>query len=86
MKLTRLTGSRCHVHRINHAYDRRIDGDIFHALSQSRARARNDQYSFMVARADRIHGHDITGCVGAINVYRANDEQLFSKEAFVFLR
>jgi hypothetical protein len=40
----------------------------------------------MVARADCIHGHDITRRVGAIDVYRANDEELFPKEAFVFLR
>ena len=79
------TGSGVHVHRINDPHDRGIDGNILHSLGQTCARSGDDQYSFMVTGADRIHGHDITCRVAAIDVYGPHDEQLFAKQALVFL-
>src|SRR6266571_8246368 len=75
-----------YIHRIDHAYNRRIHGRVLHALRQARARAGDHQHALMKACADCIDGNDIAGRVRAVDVDGADDEQFLSFQPLVLLR
>ena len=73
------------IDRVDDADDRRIDWAIFVAVCHSGRRAANDDHFLVVSRADRIYGDDVAALVGAVQIDRFHDEQLFAVEAFVLL-
>src|SRR5260370_713718 len=78
--------SLSYVNSVNHPNYRRVDGRVFHPLRQSCARTSDDQHAFMKAGPDRIHGDHVAAGVRAVDINRANNQQLSALQALVFLR